>query len=73
MDDFYAWAQQMQAEMRKLHTAHARIAELESEVRNLSQRVGFLENVLRDHFDFAAPPVDDSDLMLRLQRLRNDI
>ena len=67
MNDFYAWAQQLQADMRQLHAAH------ETEVRNLSQRVGFLENVLRDHFHFVPPPIDDSDLMRRLQRLRNDV
>jgi len=68
----YAWAEQMQIEMRKLHTAHAQMAELQSEIRNLQQRVGFLEAILQDQFNFV--PTSNSDevtLLHRLHRLRD--
>ena len=55
IDRFYAWAEQLQAEMRQLHTAHRRVIELETEVENLKQRVGFLENVLQGLFNFTVP------------------
>ena len=55
IDSFYAWAEQLQTEIRQLHTAHRRVADLETEVQNLKQRVGFLENVLQGLFNFTVP------------------
>jgi hypothetical protein len=81
MDQFYAWAQQLQSEMRKLHAAHTKIALLESEVQNLNQRVGFLEGILQNHFNFIAPKIEtlpsafksDEDLLTRLQKLKGGV
>lgn len=72
MDPFYTWAEQLQTEMRKLHTAHARMAEMRQDIQNLQQRVGFLETILQDQFNFIppGPPPDDIALQQRLERLR---
>ena len=69
LDHFYTWAQQLQLEMRKLHTAHAEIAVLQSEIRNLQQRVGVLEAILQNQFNFAPSSDENSALLARLARL----
>jgi cell division protein FtsB len=53
LDSFYAWAEQAQVELRKLHAVHAENEELRQEIRNLKQRVGFLEAILQNEFNFA--------------------
>ena len=53
LDRFYAWAEQVQVELRKLHAVHAENEELRQEIRNLKQRVGFLEAILQNEFNFA--------------------
>ena len=67
LDRFYSWAEQLQVEMRRLHAENDA---LRTEVRNLQQRVGFLEAVLQDQFNFA-PSSADKDLALRMARLKS--
>jgi cell division protein FtsB len=55
LDRFYTWAEQVQVELRKLHAAHEENEELRQEIRNLQQRVGFLEAILQNEFNFTPP------------------
>ena len=68
LDRFYAWAEQVQVELRKLHAVHAENEELRQEIRNLKQRVGFLEAILQNEFNFA-PSSADQGLVLQLEAL----
>ena len=58
LDRFYTWAEQVQVELRKLHAVHAENEELRQEIRNLKQRVGFLEAILQNEFNFAPSSAD---------------
>jgi ABC-type transport system involved in cytochrome bd biosynthesis fused ATPase/permease subunit len=69
LDRFYTWAEQVQVELRKLHAVHAENEELRQEIRNLKQRVGFLEAILQNEFNFAPSSAADQDLVRQLEAL----